>query len=401
MCNLIHEAHEHSMSRRGLLGSAAALGATALISGMGTSGASAAVSTARKNAAAGRDSSTRLVLLGTAGGPMTWLEPHNGPDRARHGIATAVVVGDKFYLVDCGMGVAHQLRLAELGKDGDFAGFEGLSSIFLTHLHSDHTMDYFNVVLAGWYHGLSGQGPVQVYGPGRRGALPPIHGAGEVEVINPENPTPGTVDMTEYLIQAYATDINDRMRDSRKRHIRDLVNANDIMIPAHVPADANTRPAPAMDPFVVMEDDRVRVSATLVDHGAVFPAYAFRFDTEDGSVVLSGDTCPSENLIKLAQDTDVLVHEVIDADWVNALFGAPPYTEEEQGFIQHLLLSHTTIEQVGPVAEAAGAKSLVLSHVAPGNNPRHRWMKAQEGYSGKLIIGEDLMELGVGPSVRG
>lgn len=394
MCNLIHEAHQHSLSRRGLLGGAATLGASALISGLGASGASAAVSTAQKNAAASRDR-TRLVLLGTAGGPMTWMAPHNGPDRTRHGIATALVVGDKFYLIDCGMGVAHQLRLAELGKDGDFAGFEGLSSIFLTHLHSDHTMDYFNVVLAGWYHGLPGPEPVQVYGPGRRGSLPPIHGTGNVEVINPENPTPGTVDMTEYLIQAYATDINDRMRDSRKPHIRNLVNANDIMIPQDVRASANSRPAPAMEPFIVMEDDRVRVSATLVDHGAVFPAYAYRFDTEDGSVVFSGDTAPSENLIKMAQGTDVLIHEVIDADWVNSLYGEPPYTEEEQGFIQHLLLSHTTIEQVGPVAEAAGAKSLVLSHVAPGNNPRQRWKKAQAGYSGKLIIGEDLMEINV------
>ncbi|QTG83155.1 MBL fold metallo-hydrolase [Arthrobacter crystallopoietes] len=377
-----------------MLNGAAALGAAALTSALTAPAAAAAALAAQNNAVTGKGR-TRVVLLGTAGGPMTWLAPHNGPDRARHGIATALVVGDRYYLVDCGMGVAHQLRLAELGRDGDFAGFEGLNSIFLTHLHSDHTMDYFNVLLAGWYHGLPGPEPVQVYGPGRRGSLPPIHGSGEVDVINPSNPTPGTTDMTEYLIQAYATDLNDRMRDSRKPHIRNLLHANDIALPKDVLADANHDTAPEMDPFIVMEDDRVRVSATLVDHGAVFPAFAFRFDTDDGSVVFSGDTAPSQNLIKMAQDTDVLIHEVIDADWVNALYGEPPYTPEEEGFIQHLLHSHTTIEQVGPVAEAAGAKTLVLSHLAPGNNPRDRWMKAQNGYTGKLIIGEDLMEINV------
>lgn len=147
---------------------------------------------------------------------MTWVYPHNGAMPAREGIASAVVVSGTVYLVDCGLGVARQLRLANLGKDGDFAGFEALEAIFLTHLHSDHTMDYFNIPLTGWYHGRPGLPPFDVYGPGSRGVLPNIHGHGDVEVINPDNPTPGIEAMTEYLIQAFATDINDRMRDSRK-----------------------------------------------------------------------------------------------------------------------------------------------------------------------------------------
>ena len=401
MCSVIEEAHQHALTRRRLLGASLATGAAmagAATVGGDTAAASTAVRGQRPEGS--KHHRTRLVLLGTAGGPMTWVYPHNGAMPAREGIASAVVVEDRVYLVDCGLGVARQLRLADLGKEGDFAGFEALEAIFLTHLHSDHTMDCFNIPLTGWYHGRPGLPPIDVYGPGDRGALPPVYGAGDVEVINPENPTPGIEAMTEYLIQAFATDINDRMRDSRKPGIRTLLTPHDVLPPSGTVADPSTDTAPDMDPFLVMEDDRVRVTATLVSHGAVYPAYAFRFDTNDGSIVFSGDTAPCRNLTRLARDTDVLVHEVIDAAWVNALYGDPPYSLEEEGFIQHLLYSHTTIEQVGPVAEAAGARTLVLSHLAPANNPHKRWLGAKKGFSGRLIVGEDLMEIGVGRRQR-
>ena len=398
MCNLIHEAHQHSLSRRGLLTGVMALGTATALAGCSaadttTSAASTGSFAYVDNARAHR---TRLALLGTAGGPMTWIAPHNSGDQTRHGIASAVVVDGAIYLVDCGMGVAHQLRRANLGKEGDFHGYEGLRSVFLTHLHSDHTMDYFNIVLSAWYQGLPGPAPVEVFGPGDRGALPPISGTTDVPVVNLENPTPGTVDMTNYLTQAFATDINDRLRDSGKPGLDKLIRTHDIQIPSKIGARANDNQFPIMDPFLVMEDDRVKVTATLVDHGAVYPAFAFRFDTADGSIVVSGDTAPNPNLITLATGADILVHEVIDADWVKALYGEPPYSPEEEGFIEHLLHSHTTIEQVGPVAEEAGVKTLVLSHLAPGNNPTERWQAAAAGFSGDLIVGEDLMEIGVG-----
>lgn len=377
------------MSRRRLLTGAAALGAAGAVAALTPVTAAAAQSIGPNR------SGTKLVLLGTAGGPMTWVSPHGGHPTAREGIASAVVVAGRVYLVDCGLGVARQLRLAQLGNDGDFAGFENLQAIFLTHLHSDHTMDYFNIPLTGWYHGRGGKPAIHAYGPGRRGVLPPVFGEGSVPVINPENPTPGIEDMTRYLIQAFATDINDRMRDSRKPDIHSLLTPHDVMPPDGVVTDPNLDTHPRMRPFKVMEDDYVRVTATLVDHGAVYPSYAYRFDTDDGSIVFSGDTAPSANLIELAKNADVLVHEVIDADWVRALYGEPPYTPSEEGFIQHLLYSHTTIEQVGPVAEEAGAATLVLSHLAPANNPISRWQGARAGYSGRLIVGEDLMQIGV------
>jgi len=173
----------------------------------------------------------------------------------------------------------------------------------------------------------------------------------EPAVINPSNPTPGTEDMTGYLYQAFATDLNDRMRDNGKPDIRSLVQAHDIRLPA-IPGfgSPNQTPQPAMEPFKIYEDDRVRVSATLVYHAPVWPAFAFRFDTDDGAVVFSGDTAPSQNLIKMAKGADILVHEVIVSGWIDRLFPSPRSLADE-GLRQHLLSAHTAVDQVGKVAD--------------------------------------------------
>ncbi|WP_246063515.1 MBL fold metallo-hydrolase [Blastococcus colisei] len=149
-------------------------------------------------------------------------------------------------------------------------------------------------------------------------------------------------------------------------------------------------------PLDVWTDGDVRVTATLVDHRPTAPSYGFRFDTPDGSITVSGDTTVSQNLIDLARGTDYLVHEVIDLAWVESLGSVLP-KEFFEPLKQHLIESHTTIEQVGrDVAEPAGAKNLVLTHLLPENNPKGRWQQARRGYSGRLIVGEDLMELSVG-----
>jgi ribonuclease BN (tRNA processing enzyme) len=127
----------------------------------------------------------------------------------------------------------------------------------------------------------------------------------------------------------------------------------------------------------------------------VFPALASRFDTADGSVVFSGDTSPSENLIEMAQGADVLVHEVIARGWVERLL-PQPRNDAQEGLFQHLINAHTVIEDVGPVAERAKAKTLVLSHVVPGNWPEDDWQRAKNGYSGTLVVGKDLDRVGVG-----
>lgn len=204
-----------------------------------------------------------------------------------------------------------------------------------------------------------------IFGPGNRGKLGPVSGpppTTPLPVVNPENPTPGTVEMTDYLYKAFAADFNDHIRDTRVDVPWADFEVNDIAIPPGTVGDPNTEPAPPMDPFVVFEDDKVKVSATLVDHSPCWPAFAFRFDTDDGSITFSGDTNPSQNLIKMAAGTDLLVHEVIDKNWVESLF-PDPTTPEAQAIIKHLLGVHTLIEDVGGVAEQAEAKTLVLTHL--------------------------------------
>lgn len=384
MCDVVATAAQHPLSRRTMLAGA---GLAAVALGLGP------VTNAEADQKGGKHSRrrTRLVLLGTAPGPIWW-------ETNRYGISSAVVVEDNVYLVDCGEGSGLRLRQAGLGPAGWSHGLEPLRAVFLTHLHSDHVVDYPNLLLFGFFNGLQTRSePVRVFGPGDRGSLPPVFGnIPEPPIISTGDPTPGTLAMTEHLYRAFANDLNDRIRDNGRPDPHRLFQVSDVELPPAAQLSPNASPPPRIKPFLVFEDDLTRVTATLVDHFPVFPALAYRFDTEDGSITFSGDTCVSDNLIELAAGTDILVHEVIDVAWVRGLFGPPPHPPAVQGLINHLIASHTSIEQVGGVAQAAGAKKLVLSHFAPATNPRSRWLEAQRGYSGKLVVGDDLMEIGVG-----
>lgn len=337
---------------------------------------------------------TRVALLGTAGGPVWW------ENSQRTGISTAISVDDRVYLIDCGEGWGPQYRRAGLGPTGTQRGLDNLRAVFLTHHHSDHTIDYPNLLLLTWHNGADGlEAPIQVFGPGNRGALPPIFAPERreelPEVWNPESPTPGLVESTYRLLQAYALDINDRMRDNAKLDLRDLFTFTDIALPAGTGDDPNGDPSPDMEPFEIYRDDLVRVEAILVDHRPIFPAFAFRFETPDGVIVISGDTGVCPNLVRIAQGADILLHECIDMEWVDEFIG-PDAAIPDPNLRQHMLAAHTAIEEVGPQAEAAGARTLVLTHLAPGNAPRERWERAAAGFSGRLVVGEDLMQFGLG-----
>lgn len=389
MCDSIVSALKEGTSRRSALfgmAGAVAVGATAMASPAGKN--------ERRRPLSAKGYRTKLTLLGTSGGPPWWP----GSDRA--GIASALVVGDRYYLIDAGEGIGPRLRQAGLGDPLGVVQqgpLRDLQAIFLTHLHSDHVVDLNNVLLTGLANGFaSNKEKVQVWGPGNRGALPPLFGPSPAPpVVVPENPTPGTREMVDLLVQAFATDYNDRARDNRLPVPQDIFQGHDVPIPAEYLGDPNGDPHPRMSPIQFYEDDRVRVSATLVQHAPVFPAFAFRFDSEDGSVVFSGDTGPSENLIELAQGADVLVHEVIDKGWAEGLLPTPRDNAQE-GIFQHLINAHTTTEEVGPIAEKAGVKTLVLSHFVPGNADEKVWRQAGRGFSGKLVVGNDLDEIGIG-----
>jgi ribonuclease BN (tRNA processing enzyme) len=311
------------------------------------------------------------------------------------------VIGDAIYIVDCGDGAGKRLQEA-LDPPNNITMFSTVRALFLTHLHSDHVIDYPNLLLYGWLSGLDRvSSPLKVFGPGRRGEMEPVFSlpassAITPKVVNPRNPTPGTRDMTEYLFRAYATDINDRIRDNGKQDLRLFVDVHDIALP-QIPgfSSPNLTPNPDMEPFEIYEDDRVRVSATLVQHFPVWPAFAFRFETEDGAIVFSGDTGPSKNLIKLANGANVLVHEVIVSEWINQVL-PDPRTPAQEAMRQHSLNAHTPVEEVGKIAEAAQASILVLNHIVPGNARADELAPAQRGFSGRVVIGEDLLQLGVG-----
>lgn len=339
----------------------------------------------------GAQPGTKVVLLGTSGGPA--------PVPGRSGIAQAVVVNGQAYVVDCGNGVAQQLVRAGYP-------LPRLRNVFVTHLHSDHVADYFNLFFLGWrwiQEGVKRRGfPIGAWGPGPAGgiaALPPDReGAAPFAVTALDNPTPGLIDLTRAQFEAHAYDINIRVRDSGHLELATLFEPHEIGVPAAIGAHGPDRVAPPMEPVVVMEDESVTVTAILVEHPPVFPSFAFRFDTDAGSVVISGDTAPSPNLVKLARGADVLVHEVMDPDFFEELAMGNPAIREQEGWeeqTRHIRASHTGRHDVGKVAAAAGVGRLVLTHFIPSANVAdERWASAAAAhFDGEIVVGHDLLQL--------
>ena len=351
---------------------------------------------------------TRLVILGSSGGVSWW----QSSDRAS--TSTALIVEDNIYLIDIGQGTADRLTKAfnhdPQNPDGSYGGhgsstfLRNLKALFLTHLHQDHIADYPSLLLIGPGAGIQPDNPVQVFGPCKRGQLE-INKSGYTGNIveNYDYPSgkittnPGTRQLTETIWQAYAQTINNMTLDNGYSDFTQVVKINEIGTPLTY-HDSPT--CPPMTPFEVYKDNLVRVTATLVDHYQVYPAFAFRFDTDDGSVVISGDTGrnTSGNLQLLADGADFLVHEVIDREWVDIRFGFPDPEKNRRAYVlkRHMLESHTSIEDVGLVAEECNAKNLVLNHIVPGDTPFESLYRSGDNFSGRLIIGEDLMEIGVG-----
>jgi ribonuclease BN (tRNA processing enzyme) len=308
-----------------------------------------------------------LITLGVAAGPPPTLN--------RYGISSALKIGGDVYVIDCGLGSLNAFTNAGL-QYGD------LKSMFITHLHADHIVDYYSFFLSGGNQAPPGRAPIVVYGPGPAGGLPPSRvGNPNPATIDPAHPTPGLAATTTALHQAFAYTGNVLIRDQGIDDIEDLVNVVEIAVP---PGSDYRNRSPKMLPFPVFSDGNVAVTATLVSHDDVYPAFAFRFDFKKPavSVTFSGDTTKSDNLITLAQDTDILVHEaefsLDDAYWHNRF---PP------GYLQR---SHTSAEQVGEVAAAAKAKQVILSHYQPADLPDSQWLdEIKKNYSGKATVAKD------------
>jgi ribonuclease BN (tRNA processing enzyme) len=278
---------------------------------------------------------SKLILLGTAGGPT--------PKVDRSAPANAIVVGDDIYVIDCGNGVARQMVKAGLDPGR-------IRDVFITHQHSDHNADYGNLLLLAWTTDL--HTPVNTYGP------PPL------------------TRMTRLFLEMDAYDIGIREKDEGRPPLAPLIHPHEI-----------TRGGP------VMHDANVRVTAARVQHPPVTPAFAFRFDCPDRSIVFSGDTRPSKNLVGLARGADILVHEVIDLAAIDQVVKDEAMATRLRA---HLEAAHTPMSEVGQLATEAGVKTLVLNHFVPGTPPipDQVWYDAvKPHFAGKLVIGHDLMAL--------
>lgn len=278
----------------------------------------------------------RLILLGVGGGPR--------PRKASSAPAQVIVVNDAAYVVDCGNGVARQLVSAGVA-------LPRLRHVFLTHHHSDHNADYGNLLLLAWASGLATR--VDTWGP------PPLQR------------------ITRLFFEMNAYDIGIRMADEGRVAFEPLVHVHEFA-----------------EGGVVMRDDAVRVTATLVDHPPVVPAFAFRFDGPDRSIVISGDTTFSDDLIRLAEGADVLVHEALYVPAVDRLVARVGSAVRLR---EHLIASHTAVEDCGRVAAAAGVGTLVLSHLVPADDPSvtdQMWLDAAAAhFEGHIVVGKDLMEI--------
>ena len=273
-----------------------------------------------------------VTLLGT-GNPR--------PTIKRFGPSILVQAGGQNLLFDCGRGAT--MRLYQLKIDH-------IDGLFLTHLHSDHTVGIPDLWLTGWVMGR--KTPLRVWGP------------------------EGTQAMMTHLQEAYSFDIRMRRDVDEKRPAAGIeVQAKDI------------------EQGVIYNNDGVKVTAFLVDHGPVKPAYGYRVDYSGHSVVLSGDTRYSENLIQFAHGTDLLIHEVIDSKAYAEL--ATSFTPEEKA---RVLAHHTTAEEAGKVFTKVAPKLAVYSHIVPPDAP-NLVTDTRKTYSGRLEVGEDLMSFEVSDQV--
>ncbi len=279
-----------------------------------------------------------VILLGT-GNPIPSLE--------RFGPSTLVEAGAETLLFDCGRGVAQ--RLWQLQRP------LRVTAVFLTHLHSDHIVGIPDLWLTGWLPAPSTE-PFRLWGP------------------------TGTKEMMANLEKAYQADIRIRIEDEKLPSQGVAVLAEDIT------------------EGVVYEKNGVKVTAFDVDHGLVKPALGYRIDYGGRSVVISGDTRFSENLIRFATGTDVVVHEVAAAK-------EELLSKSER--VRRVMGHHTTPEEAGTVFARVKPKLAVYTHIglftiAPISAPTIEDLIAltRKTYAGPLEVGEDLLTIKVGDTVE-
>jgi ribonuclease BN (tRNA processing enzyme) len=281
---------------------------------------------AAQSSPAGAGETPVIVMLGTG-------TPRPTPDV--WGPATAIVVGNRVFLVDAGEGVERRLAAAGLPTNG-------VTAAFITHLHSDHVLGLSDLIFTSWVMGRTRSFPV--YGP---------HGLAR---------------MTQHLYEAFNEDIQIRTNglehESRNGY---RVDAREI------------------EPGVVYDSGGVRVTAFQVNHGEWREAYGYRFDGPGRSIVLSGDTRPSEELVKMATAVDVLIHEAVPSDSTQH-----PGNRSAAEWATYVRAYHTTTLQLGELAARAKPKLLVVYHKGRRATPEQILADIRRSFSGPVEIARDL-----------
>ena len=279
---------------------------------------------------------TRIVFLGTKGGPRVGVGPSNP--------ANLVMVNDTPFVIDCGMGVSR--RLVEAGVP-----IPSVKYIFISHHHSDHNIEYGNLFYNAWVAGLTT--PIHSFGP------------------------KGIEAMTRTYWELNKFDVETRIEDEGRPDPRPL------LIPKDITEDG-----------VVLQTEDVKVTAFRTPHPPIVDNFAYKFETPDGTIVFSSDTAYNPKLAEFAEGADVLVHEALYLPAVDRLVTK---TTNGATLKKHLMDSHTSTEDVGRIAAAAAVKVLVLSHFVPGDDPEvtdENWTEGvRKNFSGRIVVAKDLMPL--------
>lgn len=280
---------------------------------------------------------TRIILLGTKGGPRVGETGRSSP-------STLLLINDVPYVVDCGYGTSKQLLTTGVALNK-------LRYVFITHHHSDHNLELGPLFYNAWITGL------------------PVH----VDAYGP----PSLASMMRDFFNYQKFDIDTRIPDEGRSDPRNLFTAHEFDKPG-----------------VVLINDDVKVSTCLVRHPPIKQAYAYRFDAQDRSVVISGDTAYAPELAAFAKGADVLVHEVMYLPAIEALVSRLPNAKRLR---EHLMVAHTLPEDVGKIAAQAGIKTLVLSHFVPGDDDsitNEQWAEGvRKHFKGRVVVGKDLLEI--------
>ena len=272
---------------------------------------------------------TQVVLLGTG-------TPNAEPDR--WGSSVAVVVNGTPYLVDAGAGV---VRRASAAFAGGVQGLDvkRLATLFLTHLHSDHTVGLPDLIYSPWV--LGRESPLRIFGPA------------------------GTEAMTFHLTEAYKGDVEVRI---------------DGLEPAN--PTGHRVETQEVQAGLVYEDENVKVTAFEVVHGSWPQAFGYRFETPDRVVVISGDTAPTEAIVEFCRGCDILIHEV---------YSQAGFDGRIQEWQRYHAASHTSAPELGRIATRAGAKLLVLTHqLLWGATPDELVAEVRSTFDGPVVYGKDL-----------